>query len=248
MRRKSFRQRPRLLLLHRLQLLKESHKRLRIVSRFIHVLQTKVVRFRLKPALEAKEGHRQSQPSHLISSVTDAAAHENQRDGRKICILRASQLPRSMACANMRNLMSHYPSQFGFAVSRKNGSRININKPARKRHRLHHIRVNDLESKRHLRIRVAHQILPQPVHILSNDGIRNKLRSRIHHLTILLSHLDVAFDGIPVSEAASAYFAVADCVDVIFAAVVFHFVGIGRLNRGSLRALAGGAVLRWCAA
>jgi len=80
---KSLRQRPRLLLLHCLQLFKESHKRLRIVSRFIHVLQTKVVRFSLKPALEAEESYRQSQPSRLVSCITDAAPHENKRNGRE---------------------------------------------------------------------------------------------------------------------------------------------------------------------
>jgi len=149
-----------------------------------------------------------------------------------------------MASANVRDLVSHHPSQLGLAVSCKNGSRVHINKPARKRHRIDHIRVNNLESKWHLRIRITNQILPQPIHIFSNNRIRNELRSRIHHLTILFAHLYVAFDGIPVSQAASADFAVADGVDVIFAAIVFHFVGICWLDGSGLCALVCGAVLR----
>src|SRR5712692_3870974 len=59
--RESFRQRPWLLLLFRLHLLEETDKCVRIVTRFVHVLQPEVVRLRLKAALEGQEGHRESE-------------------------------------------------------------------------------------------------------------------------------------------------------------------------------------------
>src|ERR1700756_4583781 len=71
------RQRTRLLFLAGLQLLKKLHERVRIVAGLVHVLQTEVIRFRLKPSREAQEGQWQRQSSRRTDGISNSTTHKD---------------------------------------------------------------------------------------------------------------------------------------------------------------------------
>src|SRR5690349_5846367 len=100
--------------------------------------------------------------------------------------------------------MRHYAGHFGFLVSGEDQPRIDIEESARQSHGVHHIRIDDPDCEGHLRVRVAHQVLADPVDIFVDHGVAYQLDLRLNLLSIDAAASHLALDGVPVSDAATA--------------------------------------------
>src|SRR5205085_6668261 len=96
-----------LLLLFSFQLLKKCDKRLRIVAGAIAILQAEHVSLALSIATEFQIAHWQRQANSLSHSVSNRAAHKDQRYRRQIKQLRARVILGDMPRRYVRNLMRH---------------------------------------------------------------------------------------------------------------------------------------------
>src|SRR5271163_5024664 len=224
----------RLLLFFGLNLFKEADEGLRVVSRLIHVLQPQIVCFRLKIALELHERQRQAQAGGFVDSVADAASNEDKRNGADVRPLRARHLASAVACRNVRNLMRHHARQFSLFIGRQNQAGVYIEKATGQRERVHFIGIDDLDGKRNLGIGIAHQILSDAVHVFRDHRVLHQLHRALDLHGVLFAHSDFGFERIPVAQTAAANLAIADGVDIVFAAVMLDLARIGLLN-GSLR-------------
>src|SRR5215469_3111475 len=163
MRRKRLGKRPGFLLLTSLQLLEELHERIRIVSRLVHVLQAKVVGFRLKAAREAQKCQRQSQACRRTNGITDAASYEDQRNGSNVRPLSARHLTRRVTGSNMGDLVRHNTGKFGLFVSSQDQSRVYVEESAGQGESIDFVRVDNLDGERDLGIGVADQVLTDAI-------------------------------------------------------------------------------------
>ena len=136
-----------------------------------------------------------------------------------------------MARRDVGDLMCHHARELGFLVGCQNQPRIHIEEPTGQREGVHFIGIDDLDGERHLRVGVAHQVLPDSVHILIDHRVLNHLGAGFHHLGVFLAHTDLAFDRIPVSHAAAPDFTVADGIHVVLSAVVLNLAVVGLLHR-----------------
>ncbi len=169
----------RFLLLLRLNLLEETDESLRIVARLVHILQSKIISFRFEITLELHESQRQSQAGSLIHSISDAASYENQRQRANLGPIRPCHLAHLVAGAHVGNLMRHDSGEFRLFVGCQDQPGIHIEKPARQGERVDFIGVNDLDSEGYLRIRIAHQILADAVHVFCNHRVGDHLHAVI---------------------------------------------------------------------
>src|SRR5581483_3607809 len=98
------RQRARLVLLERRQLLKDAHHALRIVPRLVHVLNAKEVRLRLVLARELQEGQRDRKLRCLIDAVARPRPlrENNQRNLTELHIVQLGHLARGMVRRHVR--------------------------------------------------------------------------------------------------------------------------------------------------
>jgi len=120
----------------------------------------------------------------------------------------------------VRDLVGHHAGQFGLFVRCKDQSAINVKKASRQGESVDLVRVDDFDRERHLGVGVANQVLPNPVDVFVDDRVLHHAGGLFHHHGVLLAHLDFGFGGVPVAQTALPYPAVANGVDVVFAAVV----------------------------
>ncbi len=228
-----------LLLFLRLNLLEEADERLRIVPGLVHILHAQVVGFRFKVALELHEGQRQSQTRRLIDPIANPSAHENQGEGPELCHICACQLTHLVPRANVRNFMRHHAGQFRLFIGRQDQAGIHIKKAARQRERIDLVGIDHLDRERHLRVRIPHQVLPDPVDVLIHERILNQLHAALDFHRVLLANLDLGLKRVPVADAAPADFAVANRIHIVFAAGMLHLAGVRLLYCLRRRCIAG---------
>src|SRR5208337_1699964 len=120
-------------------------------------------------------------------------------------------------------------------------------KPTRQSEGIQLVGVNYFDGERHLRVRVAYQILPYAVHILGDRRIVDQLGASFHILRIRPPHRHLFVQRVPVAHALFAtHVAIADGVNVV------HRIRGGsslvRLIRGILtltRVLSLSSILTW---
>src|SRR5215468_9110291 len=128
MRRKCFSQGAGLLLFLSLEFLEESYKSVRIVARFVHVLQAEIISLRLKTAGELEESHRQANADRFTGCVTDTATHKNQGNTQQVGQFSPGGVARRVPSGNVGNFMGHHARQFGLFVGSQNEPCINVEK------------------------------------------------------------------------------------------------------------------------
>src|SRR5947209_6098192 len=222
---KSFGQSAGLLLLLRLQLFKESHKSVGIITGLVHILQAQVISFCLKATGKLQEGQREANSGKLAGCITGAAAHKNQRNGENVCELRFGRSTGSMAGGYVGDLMGHHTGQLCLFISSQNQSGVHVEEAARKGESVDFVGIHNFDRERHLSIRVTDQVLADAVYILIHHRVLNHPHALFDLLGIFLAHADFFFNRIPVH---AAELAVADGVYVIFAAIMLWlgFFGI----------------------
>ena len=132
----------------------------------------------------------------------------------------------------MRNFVGHHSRQFSFLVGGQDQSGVHIEEPARQGERIDVIGVHHFDCERHLRIRIANQILPKSIHILRHDRVLNQLDCGLDLLRVLLAHRNLFLNAIPVPQAlTAANIPVSHSFDVSPAAFVLNLIGIRSLDR-----------------
>jgi hypothetical protein len=188
-----------LLLFERLDLFEEVHKSRWIVPGLVHVLQAQHVGFGFKSAREGQEAHGNQNAGALINPVAGPAAHENERDGCQIGDLAARRLARTMARCHVGDLVRHYAGQFRFGIRFQNQPGVDEEESTRQGECIDILAVDHLNGERHLRIGIAHQILPNPVDILGDNRIVDDLGLPLHFLGELFAERDFFFDRVEVN-------------------------------------------------
>ena len=205
----------RLLLFVRLNLFKEGNERVRIVAGLVHILEPEVIGFGLIHAREFQEGHGNSKVHALINRISGPGVRDKDRCHHRADLddIALGSLLGAMSRAHMRDLMRHHSRQLGLLVRVQDQTAVDVKKSARQRERVHHVRIDHLDRKGHLRIGVANQVLPYAVHILGHDGIVNEFRLLLHFLRQLFSQRDFVFQRIEIQSV--AYAAIADSVHIL---------------------------------
>ena len=75
----------------------------------------------------------------------------------------------------MGNLVGHHAGQLSFVFRGQDQAGVHVEKSAGQGEGVHLIRVDHLNGKRHLRVRVAHDVLAQAVDVLGDDRVLNDL-------------------------------------------------------------------------
>ena len=107
-----------------------------------------------------------------------------------------------MAGGDVRDLMRHDARKFGLIISGENEAGIHIEKASGKCEGIDVVRINDLDGEWDERIRVAHQVLPDPINVFGNRRVLDQLGRRLHLLRVLLAHRKLALQSVPVAESA----------------------------------------------
>ena len=123
-----------------------------------------------------------------------------------------------MAGRNVGNLVRHHACKLSLFVGRQNQSAVHVEETARQSEGVDLVRVDDLDSERHLGVGVAHQVLPDSIHVLIDDRVLNHAGGLFDHHGVLLAHLDFGVGRVPIAQAAAANLAIADRVYVVLAA------------------------------
>src|SRR5208282_4280989 len=154
---------------------------------------------------------------------------------------------------NVRDLMRHDARQLRFFVRVEDQAAVHVEEAAWQRESVHHIRIDHLDREGHARVRIAHQVLPDAIHVFHHHWIIDKFCRAVHLLRQLLAERDLVLQGIEVEALADV--AIADGVNVILAARLYVRLVLlrerwlrrrGGLRRGSLwlRAWLGRRLLR----
>ncbi len=212
--RKRLRDDPRLALLERLDLLEERYKRLRIVARTIHVLDAQKIRLGLELARKMQERHRHRDRRCLIQLVARHPAQKDQRHRPDLRVVHPRHLARRVVRRHVGNLVRHHPGQFRLFVRVQDQARIHIKKSPRQRKRVDLVRIDHLDGERNLRVRVLHNVLTDPVHILGHHRVCDELRALVDLRRVLVTHADLPVGRVPVAEPAPADVAVAHRIHV----------------------------------
>src|ERR1051326_6111369 len=115
-----------LFLFLRLDLFKEIHELIGIITRLIHVLDSQVIGFSFKAAGELEEGHRNADSGRFPGCQANPAADEDQRKAHVIGKLISGELSGSMAGSYMCYLMRHHACQFSLVIGGQNQPGIDI--------------------------------------------------------------------------------------------------------------------------
>ena len=186
-----------------------------------------------------QEGQWNAQPHAFVNPISQRAAHKDRGQRGQLKQIGPGHFPAIVARCHVSNLMRHDAGHFGFFVRGQNQPGVHVEESAGQGHRVDHVGINDLDGERHLRVRVANQILSDAVHVLGNDGIVDQFDLGLDLLGILAPARDLSLNGVPVAYAASAtHVAVPDCIYVGLAAVMLDLAVI--LGRQGGRLLLGG--------
>ncbi len=145
-------------------------------------------------------------------------------------VIGASHLARGVASGDVRDLVRHHAGQLGFIVSSQNQAGVHVEESAGQSEGVDVVGIHDLDRERHLRIGVAHQVLAHAIDVLGDHRVLNHLRAGLDHHRVLLAHLDVGVDRVPVAQtlAGLTHFAIADIVDIVLVLVVGFLRSVGR--------------------
>src|SRR6476661_8362958 len=124
--RKHFGHRSWLFLFLGLDLLKEVHELVGIVTSLVHVLNAQIIGLGLKTAGELKERHRYPDAGSLPCRKANSAAHKNQRQAGIVDELVARQLARSVAGSHVSDFMGHHAGKLSFVIGSQNQPGIYI--------------------------------------------------------------------------------------------------------------------------
>ena len=107
-----------------------------------------------------------------------------------------------MARANVRDFVRHHSREFRFLIRVQDQAAVDVEKSARQRERIHHVRIDHLDCERHLRVGVAHQVLPHAVHVFRDHRVVDEFRALLDFLGQLLAQRDVVFERIQLEAVA----------------------------------------------
>src|SRR5580704_13830326 len=132
----------------------------------------------------------------------------------------------------MADLMGHHSSDFGFVIGIQDQAGIDVEESARKRESVDAVVVDHLDGERHFCVGIANQVLAEPVHIFGDDRVLNEMGTRVNLLGVLMPHVDLALDAVPVPHTAPAsHVAVADGGHILDAAVMIDVLLVRFVRR-----------------
>ena len=141
----------------------------------------------------------------------------------------------------VRNFVRHHSRKFRFFLRPQNQPAVHVEKSARQRKRVHFIGIDHLDREWHLRIRIAHQVLPHAVDVLRHHRVIDHLGTAFHFLRQRFSQRNLVFQRVEID--ALAHIPVPDCVHIILRIFRVYLIRLARRARIVRSALAG-----WCRA
>ena len=90
--------------------------------------------------------------------------------------------------------------------------------------------IDDFNCERHLRIGVAHQVLPDAIYVFVHHRIGHQFGALLHLLGVLLAHGDFLFDRVPIPQAFIADVAIANRIHIVETALLYVIDGRNRLG------------------
>ena len=191
---------------------KKSTNAVGIVSGLVHVLQAEHIGFLLERAGELQEAHRNQNARRLPDAIARPAAHEDQRDRWRVDDLPARRLPRAVPRRDVSDLVRHHACELGFVLRLQDQPGVHEEEAARQRHRVHFFGVQHLDRDRHLRVRVADEVLADAIDVLGDDRIVDDFRLALDLLRDLLAERDLLLDRVEVDALADV--AIADGIGI----------------------------------
>ncbi len=94
--------------------------------------------------------------------------------------------------------MRHHARQFGLLVRVQNQAAVDVEKSARQRKRIHHVRIDNLNCKRNLGVGIAHQVLTHAVHVLIHHRVVDEFRLLLDLGRKLLAQRNLMFQRIEI--------------------------------------------------
>ena len=98
----------------------------------------------------------------------------------------------------MRDFMRHHAGQFGLRIRLQDQPGVDEEKSARQRECVDVFRVDHLDGERHLGVGVAHQVLPDAVHVLGDNRVVDDLGLPLHLLRQPFAERNLFFKRIEV--------------------------------------------------
>ena len=213
-----------LLLLLRLETLEELHHRRRIVAGLVQVLHAEEVGVLLELAGELQHRHRQGEVGCLLDAVTGPTSEEHQRNAGVPHELRAGRAPRAVPGCDMGDLVRHHARQLRLVLGQLDEAGVDVEVTAGQRERVHLVGIDHLDCEWHPSVRVANEVLPDPVDVLGDDRVVDDLGVLLDLGRELPAELDFLLEAVEVDGLADA--ALADLRDI--------FLGVFRLALGGV--------------
>ena len=125
-----------------------------------------------------------------------------------------------MTRGDVGNLVRHHSGELGLFLRAQDQAAVHIEEAAGQREGIHLVGINHLNGEGHLRIGIAHQVLPHAVDVFGDDWVIDHLRGALHFLRQPLPEGNLVLQGVEIHAFADA--AVANCLHIFFRILWVH--------------------------